>query len=237
MRLSLLVRFELRLAGRLIDLPNSAQRLLGFLALQGHPVPRARVAGLLWGNSSDQRSGGCLRSSLWRLHRPGYRLVESQCHMLRLASGIDVDAHELARVAHRLIGGSEDPADNVEQLSVPDDLLPDWSDDWVVTERERLRLLRLHALDALVERRLAAGRCGEASDAALSAMLADPLRESAQRALIRVHLAEGNAAEALRQYHRFSALLDRELGVAPSAELYSLVSDLIRNRPYNDSTS
>jgi DNA-binding SARP family transcriptional activator len=70
------------------------------------------------------------------------------------------------------------------------------------------------------------GRFGEAVQAGLAAVKAEPLRESAQRSLIRAHLAEGNLGEALRQYHSFRRLLLEELGVGPSAELEDLVLPL-----------
>jgi DNA-binding SARP family transcriptional activator len=47
----------------------------------------------------------------------------------------------------------------------------------------------------------------------------EPLRESAQRALIEAHLAEGNLCEALRSFATYASLLDRELSVAPPQDL------------------
>lgn len=88
-------------------------------------------------------------------------------------------------------------------------LLPGWYDDWVVLERERLRQLQLHALDRLAAALLAAEEPGRALDAALVAVQADPLRESAHRIVVRIHLREGNAPEALRAYERFAQLLSR----------------------------
>ena len=41
------------------------------------------------------------------------------------------------------------------------ELLPDWYDDWVAIERERLRALRAHALEALCEQLTAAGQLGK----------------------------------------------------------------------------
>ena len=105
-----------------------------------------------------------------------------------------------------------------------DDLLPDWYDDWLAFERERFRQLRIHALESLCERLIALERFGEAIETGLAVVTAEPLRESAHRILIRIHLAEGNGAEALGQYRRFRALLHDELGLEPSPEMRTLVA-------------
>jgi DNA-binding SARP family transcriptional activator len=61
------------------------------------------------------------------------------------------------------------------------DLLPDWVDDWLVHDRERLHQLRLHVLEALADRLAGDGRYGLALDVALAALRSDTLRESAHR--------------------------------------------------------
>jgi DNA-binding SARP family transcriptional activator len=61
-------------------------------------------------------------------------------------------------------------------------------------------------------------------EAALVALRADRLRESAHRALIRVHLAEGNIAEALRSYDACCSTMLRELGLGPSRHTVELMS-------------
>jgi DNA-binding SARP family transcriptional activator len=71
---------------------------------------------------------------------------------------------------------------------------------------------------------MAVGRYGEAVDAGLAAVCAEPLRESAHRVLIRTHMAEGNHAEAGRQYELCRRLLRHEVGVEPSPQLRELVS-------------
>jgi DNA-binding SARP family transcriptional activator len=63
-------------------------------------------------------------------------------------------------------------------------------------------------------------------EAGLAAVRGEPLRESAHRAVINVHLAEGNRAQALGEYHRFRDRLERELGLAPSARMDELVAEL-----------
>jgi SARP family transcriptional regulator, regulator of embCAB operon len=87
----------------------------------------------------------------------------------------------------------------------------------------------LHALEALVGRLTAVRRFGDATAAAGAAVRADPLRESAQAALIRVHLAEGNQSEALRAFDRFSHLLQADLGLVPTPQLRELVADLLES--------
>jgi DNA-binding SARP family transcriptional activator len=48
--------------------------------------------------------------------------------------------------------------------------------------------------------------------------------------LVRAHLAEGNRAEAIREYERFCTMLADELGVQPTAQMRELVL-LARRRP------
>jgi DNA-binding SARP family transcriptional activator len=62
-------------------------------------------------------------------------------------------------------------------------------------------------------------------DAAIWAVSADPVRESANRILIEAYLAEGNLIEASRAYQRYRDIVRRELGVAPGKQLISLIQE------------
>jgi DNA-binding SARP family transcriptional activator len=222
--LSLLNAFELRCHGRPVSVPLSAQRLLAFVALHERPLLRVYVAGTLWIDTSEERAGASLRSSLWRLNRPGPRLVDATSTHLRLAPEIEVDLRRASALAHRLLDGAASTEDlDAAETALAGELLPDWYDDWLLFERERFRQLSLHALEALAERLVAAGRVGRALEAALSAVRSEPLRESAHRVLIRVHLAEGNRGEALRQYELCRRLLRDRLGVEPTEQLDELL--------------
>jgi DNA-binding SARP family transcriptional activator len=98
----------------------------------------------------------------------------------------------------------------------------------VLFERERFRQLALHALEARAERLLDVGRPADALEGALEAVRSEPLRESAHRLVIRVHLAEGNGGEALRQFELCRRLLFDRLGLSPSDQLVELVAELTR---------
>ena len=226
LRLTLLRTFELACDGRAVPLPMSAQRVVAFVALHRHPLQRAYVAGSLWLDTPEERAQASLRSALWRLQRCGQRLVETNGPQLRLGADVEVDLHEAEALARRTLeDGSFDTLD-VELAALDGDLLPDWYDEWVLLERERFRQLRLRALDSLCEHLTRAGRLREALEAGHAAVAADPLRESAHRALVRVHLAEGNAAEAIRQYRLFRRLLREQLGIAPSSSMEELIREI-----------
>jgi DNA-binding SARP family transcriptional activator len=205
-------------------LPPVAQRLVAQLCFVPR-VARSALAGSLWPEVSEEHAHGSLRSALWRLHRLAPGLVRTAGDSLALAEDVEVDVHELAAWARRALrDGSERGETGVPDVGLSGDLLPGWYEDWVMLERERLRQLRLHALEAVAERLAVAGRHGEALQAAYAAVRAEPLRESAHRTVVRVHLAEGNPAEALRAFRHFSALLEREMGVRPTTQMTGLVA-------------
>jgi DNA-binding SARP family transcriptional activator len=138
-----------------------------------------------------------------------------------------VDVRDVETRALRLIDGSrESKAGDLEAVSLFGDVLPGWYDDWVLLERERLRQLCMHALEALCERFAAAGQFGQAVEAGIAAVRIEPLRESAHKALIQTYLEEGNRAEAARQYVSYRKLLKDELQLQPSPEIRSLVEGL-----------
>jgi DNA-binding SARP family transcriptional activator len=223
-RLTLLGAFELSFDGRIVDLSGPAQRLLAYLALEDRPLHRGYLAGALWLDSTEDHAAGSLRSALWRIRRSGCDLVEETNHQLRLSKTVLVDLREAYAWASRV----QDPAqpiraEDIAAASVPAELLRDWYEDWVVLERERFRQLRAHALEVLCGRLAANGRFAEAIEVGLAAVQSEPLRESAHRAVISVHLAEGNRSEALRHYAYYRQLLTQELGLEPSPRMETLL--------------
>jgi DNA-binding SARP family transcriptional activator len=233
-RVRLLDGFSLHLGGpapcrTLEDLPRGVERLVAHLCLSGQPL-RSAIAGRLWPDVPEEHAQGSLRQTLWLLHKVAPGLVEVSGRSLALADGVRVDVRELGDWAQRL----RDPACCLDDVDVPDaglggELLPGWYDDWVLLERERLRQLRMHALEDVAVRLMAAGRYGDALQSALAAVRAEPLRESAHRTVVRVHLAEGNVVEALRAYEQFRDMLADELGVQPSSQFARLVEGIRRS--------
>ena len=157
---------------------------------------------------------------------------------LTLRRATVVDVRVACEWAGRLVRGS--PArDDLRTVSWRGgflDLLPGWSEDWVILEREHVRQRLLHALEALSRHLVKEGRYAEAVEAAVWAVSAGPLRESAIRVLIEAHLAEGNLIEARRVYQDYGSAVRRELGIDPGKQLAGLVHVKVprQNRPHED---
>jgi DNA-binding SARP family transcriptional activator len=222
-------RFWVRGKDALPALPGGSQRLLAFLALRERSVMRTAAAGTLWPEASEDHAHASLRSAISRLTLIAHEAIVVSVLDLRLADHVVVDIRESRALAHRLLNpGTEQEGDLSDRAigALSADLLPDWYEDWAVVEAEDWRQLRLHALDALTERLIAGGRYADATSAALAAVKAEPLRETAHAALIRVYLAEGNRAEALAAFEDYRALLQAEHGLEPSPLIQALVDDL-----------
>lgn len=223
-RLRLLGHFRLEFGAEPVELCGNAQRLLAFVGLRRR-VTRTVLAGTLWPDATEEHARGSLRTTLWKLPHGDQPLIECTRESLVITDALSVDAHTLADIALGVVRARASPvgeADPIRLLS-GGDLLPDWDEEWVLFERERLRQLRLHALDTLAEDLVRQGRAALALEAALASVRIEPLRESAHRAVVSAHLAEGNLIEAVRHYHAFRRLLREELGIEPSLRFAEMI--------------
>ena len=225
LRLRLLGGFDLRAGDEIVTLPLNVRRLLALLGVRERPQTRTMIAYTLWMDTSPPRATANLRSTLWKLGPQRQRLLQTDVERLWLADTVEVDLARVVAQGKRLIGPGREllPGDtDVDELS--QDLLPDWDEEWLRDERERLRQLRMHALEGLCARLRTDGRDAEAVCAGQAAVAAEPLRESAQRLLITAHLAEGNVSEARRQFEIYRSLLWENLHVSPSPQMLRLLA-------------
>jgi DNA-binding SARP family transcriptional activator len=209
------------------EVPEGSKQLLVLVALQRRRVERRWAAETLWPFAAEGRAAGNLRSALWRMRRAKVEVLAADKWSLALSSNVFVDLQSLEQRATRLIDGTALDDDLAVWPSWADalDFLPGWYDDWAVMERERIRQRSLHALEALSKRLASIGRFADAVEAAMLAVSAEPLRESAQRALMMAHVAEGNLAEAHRCFRSYRDLLHHELGIDPSTDLLTVLRE------------
>lgn len=208
-----------------IALPHGAQRLVALLALSEGPQSRQDLGRMLWPDVPAEHALAALRTTLWRLRRlcPGM-IVGGEPDGLRLIA--DVDVRDLMSEATIMLDRSVGCLPGSELLGVFRsclDLLPGWYDDWVLVHRERLLAVRVQVLRVTAARLSAEGRFTEAVDLGLAALRIEPLDEPTHMLVASIHLRQGNASEALRQYRLCARLFADELGVAPSAAFRALL--------------
>lgn len=224
--LGLLGGFQLAVDGETIHLSRCESRVLASVALRERAQTRAALAGRLWPDTTNDRALGCLRTALWRLRRTGRRLLAVTTDDVALDPDVAVDVRELTELTHRMADIPNGEEGLLQLLSEAGELLPDWDDEWLIADRERIHQMRLSALELLSEQLAAEGRYGLAVEAALMAVADDPLRESARRTLIHMHLVQGNIHDALDQYATYRDILRDDLGLEPSAQMEALVEGL-----------
>src|SRR5207244_3803778 len=102
-------------------------------------------------------------------------------------------------------------------------LLEGNAEEWAFQERQAREQAYLTAREELAELALARGEGAIAVGHLRAAVAADPLRESAQRALMRALAAGGNYAAAMLAYRELRQRLHRELNAEPDLDTQTLV--------------
>jgi DNA-binding SARP family transcriptional activator len=227
---------------------RTVKEFLAYLILFRHRIhAREVLAGLFWGDHSDEKARSCLSTALWRLRKilePDE--VPKGAYLLTTPAGdigfnresehwLDIDVFEhhgrqiLAKPHQTLTTGE------VHQLEIAlnlyrGELLEGFYDEWALRERERLRSLYLHSLAHLLQyyRHFESYKKGLACGHKILDL--DPLREEIHREMMRLYYRNGQRALALRQYDNCSKILENELGVPPMEE-----TQLLRFQIFNRS--
>ena len=213
-----------------------ARELLGYLALhRSRPQQREALAGLLWEEAPPELARKYLRQALWQVQTALHgddeagadAMLEVDPEWIQLnesdALEIDVSRFEGAVCRCRGVGGAQLCSAHREALVdavglVRGELLDGCYANWCLLERERLQIDYLEALEKLVAACEACGDCERGLDFARRVLAIDPAREPAHRGVMRLHLAAGNRAEALRAFERCERVLQQEFGVRPSRQ-------------------
>jgi len=222
--------------------------LMGYLALfRDRLHARETLAGLFWGESCEKKARSCLNTTLCRLRKiiePAS--VPKGTYLVTTPSGeigfnresdfwLDIDHFEkrtdriLSKPAELI---KPDAAQNLENALnlYRGDLMEGYYHDWVVVERERLKLLYQKGLNQLLKYHRRQGNYGKAITCARKILNMDPLREDIHREMMRLHCADGCQALAVRQYVNCCSILADELGVPPMEETQVLYEKIYRSQ-------
>lgn len=247
----LLGPLEVRLPGRVLgprDLGGRkpAQVLEILLVHQGQPVPKERIARLIWGERLPKDPMRTVEAYVSGLRATLASGVDDVRHLLRsepgayrlVTTGCRLDLTEfddlLARAAAAPLDERLDLRERALALHRGDLLADEPYAEWVLPLRGLYEERRLQALLDLAEDCLAAGRPDVAIDHAERVLAAQPARERAYRVLIAAHYAQGEQGLALLAYGRCRTVLDDQLGVRPLAETERVYLGVLNHAPVAD---
>ncbi len=225
----LLGQFNLRRAGKTLEIASRpAQSLFAYLVLNsGVNHRRERLAGLFWPDSLESSARNNLRQALWRIRSS----IEDTDHRYIIADRFNVGLDPEAEIwvdVDVLLEELESNTPIDDWVSVyQGELLPGFYDEWVMPERERVRIAfekRGEQLLTHLEHKHLWSELldwGEKLNAQAGAL------EPAFRAIMRAHYEMGDSARSAATYQRCVEAL-AEYGVEPSVETKQLLELISR---------
>ena len=240
LRLTLLGGFRIASAkGAVLSLPTrKAQALVAYLALPaGRRHGRDTLAELLWGDSELEQARLNFRQCLFQVRKALGDLAERALITDGETLALNADAVELDVTAfERLVKDGTPQALARAAKLYAGDLLAGLGvaeaafEEWLVTQRERLREQALDGLARLLVHQRKHAEVEDAIQTAVALLGLDPLQEGVHRALMRLYAEQGRYATALKQYQVCVEVLQRELGAAPERETRQLHEELSQRR-------
>jgi DNA-binding SARP family transcriptional activator len=215
------------------------QALLAVLAMaRGQPVPRSRLAGLLWGERDETLARHSLCQALTTLRAalgPTALdiLIASPEGLRLLRERFELDVEDFEKSVR---AGGRDRLEDAFRLYRGDfldglEIREPGFEDWMLSERYRLGELAAQAFARLLDLQAAAGNTSDALETARRLVALTPLDESAHARLIGLYAGLGRRGLAEAHYARCSELLRRELAQSPGAELRAAIATARRRSP------
>jgi DNA-binding SARP family transcriptional activator len=224
--------------GQPVTFPSGkVQAVLAFLALPpGRAHARDKLASLLWGGLGEVQARASLRQALFMARKALPALPILVIEGDSVALDPDVVEVDLVRFERRVADGTPPALEEAAAL-YQGDLLAGLAvsepafEEWLLTERERLRELAIEALAKLLAHQRQVGAPEAAVQTGLRLLALDPLQEPVHRTLMRLYFELGRRAAALRQYQACVAAMQRELGAEPEIETRRLYEEILRKSP------
>ena len=227
-----------------VIMTREIQALLAYLLLQRHRIhSREALAGIFWGEYTQEKSHGSLNTALWKLKKVlepkgipvGTYLISGHSHEVgfnhKSQYWLDVEIFEektnyLLTSDWHTVNESHAHELKKSQELYQGELLEGFYEDWALHERERLRalysksliyLLHYYGFHGLYEQAIAYGQ---------QILDMNSLREEIHREMMRLYVENGQRALALQQYEICRATLAKELGIAPMEDTQALYTQI-----------
>jgi DNA-binding SARP family transcriptional activator len=244
-RVRLLGRLGIEHGQRWLDgsaLPGRQGRIVfAYLALCHHPVARDELADLVWPDAltvSWERDLSAVvskvRAVLDSVDLGPLLHGALGCYELQLPPTSRVDIEDAVRFVEDAESawrvGNLDvalPAAAAAANLARRPFLPAERGPWIERLRDDLRATLLRALDLLALGLTGGPHEHDAIRYTKEAIALDPYRETSYVQLMRLHMSQGNRAEALRAYEQCRAILAHDLGVTPSSQTEAVYREVL----------
>lgn len=201
---------------------RAAEAIIAYVVTASSPVPRSKLADLLWPESDPKQANSNLRTILAPIRK-------------QLGDYIVIDRHTVGRNSDAPIWidcveftNTVTPTASLSELVHAVDLYHDSFlagldlrkaypfDEWLAVERERLERVTITALQRLATAYLHTGDYVRGENYAQRWLSLDQFSDDAMQTLLWLQLRQGKRHVALQQYAAFAQLLADELGIVPT---------------------
>lgn len=214
------------------ELPPRLLEILCFFALRKRPIPREELAALIWPDLDKAAATNVCYVTLHRLKRrfPGVEAVTQGPTGYAIGSGVSFDLTELEALAAQLRSLyvlSRDEAARLEDGYRRLTSAPTFAhlNEELAALDDRCRQLAAELGERLAVHRLRSGETESALSIAEAMLDLDPCDEAGWEIVIRSHLSRRRHSDAIRAFHQYSLVLERELALPPSDHLRHLLRD------------
>jgi len=221
---------------------RKARALIAYLVLNGGPVSRERLAGLLWSERGEDQARASLRNTLLELRALSSNghsvLVVEREHVGVVPGRVETD---LARLLAWAASGN---------LAAIDACLGSWDgrifgdldsidggfDDWLAGERTRQQEKMFAALIAALEA-APGSEVEQVRSIADKLLQVEPTNEAIVRQAMRADQSASDVSAIRRRYKRLENQLRTEFNAAPSADTRRLYDELVAGSSAEDHTN
>ena len=238
-----------------LKITRCIQGLFAYLLInRDHTHSKDILLDTFWPDYREEKARKCLNTALWRLRSilKNNGDSNSQC-LLTTPSGdirirqsqdiwLDIDVFEkgIDQIIKRPIEKANH--DDISKLenAIPlyrGELLEGFYDNWVLSERERLRNLYVKALRWLMLYYKSQLNFERSIEYAKMILDLDPLREEIVRNLMTLYFRLGQRSKAIQQYELCRGILQNDLGIEPLEETQELYHSIVSSAETNLSKS
>jgi DNA-binding SARP family transcriptional activator len=232
--LALLGGFEVRASsGELITLhTKKAQALLAYCAARpGQLQSREKLATLLWGDREGEHARNSLRQTLFILRSglpAGVLHVEGDSVAINRrmvqVDVVDFQRWAFVRTTPRLAQAARlYKGEFLDGFVVPAEAF----EEWLFTERERLRDIAMEVWARLLQHQRQAGQIDAAIQTGRRLLACDSGLESVHRVVMSLLMQQGRRGEALRQYDACVNALRSDFGLEPEPQTQELYGEIV----------